>query len=677
MNTNRVPNRLIDEKSPYLLQHAYNPVNWFPWGTEAFEKAKQEDKPVFLSIGYSTCHWCHVMAHESFEDAEVAAALNRDFVAVKVDKEERPDVDAVYMAVCQALTGSGGWPLTIIMSSNQKPFFAGTYFPKHSRYSMPGLLDILAAVSDQWRNNRQQLFQSGDRIAQAVQGRPGQGKEAQPTKESVIAAQSLFAQSFDEKNGGFDSSPKFPTPHNLMFLLRYYAQEGDARSLFMVEKTLKQMYRGGIFDHIGFGFSRYSTDARWVVPLFDKMLYDNALLTMACLETYQITGDDFYKIVAAKILKYVQREMTDSSGGFYSAQDADSDGVEGKYYVFTPDEIIAILGNDDGTYFNHFFSITPNGNFEGKNIPNLIENPKFDQPDERMEKLIPKVYEYRSKRTRLHKDDKILTSWNALMIVAFTKAYRILEDDKYLETARKAGAFLLNYLCDDKGNLRVRFRDGEASGTGNLDDYAFAIWAFLELYSATYDADYLEKALSLNQKLLSDFWDDQSGGFYLTAKNAEQLIYRPKETYDGAIPSGNSVAGYCMVQLARLTGSPELEEAASQQMQFLAGAVQSYPAGHSFALIAQMLTLYPGREVVAVVAKPEDLEKLKQMIGKKFLPNTFVLVIDAQNGEKIRRLAEFAKDYTMLEGKSTFYVCRNNTCSPPVNDLAELEKSLL
>lgn len=669
-------NKLIHEKSPYLLQHAHNPVNWYPWGEEAFDKAKREDKPIFLSIGYSTCHWCHVMAHESFEDEEVATALNRDFIAVKVDREERPDVDAVYMAVCQALTGSGGWPMTVLMTPEQKPFYAGTYLPKSSRYSMPGLLDILAAATDQWHNHRDELLESGDKITQAIQTGSNQNKNIRLNQDSVFAAYSLFSQSFDGRYGGFGSSPKFPTPHNLMFLLRYYKQESDVRALAMAEKTLQQMYRGGIFDHVGFGFSRYSTDERWLVPHFEKMLYDNALLTIAYLETYQITGVEFYKTAAVKILTYIQREMTDSGGCFYSAQDADSDGVEGKYYVFTPGEITALLGEDDGAYFNEYFGIAPGGNFDGKNVPNLIHNSKFSLANERIEKMLPTVYAYRLTRTRLHKDDKILTSWNALMIAAFAKAYRILGDNKYLEIAQKAMKSLLQNLSDGKGNLYVRCRGGEASGTGNVDDYAFTIWALLELYGAGFDAEYLEKALLFNEKLLTDFWDEENRGFYLTAQNAEQLIYHPKETYDGAIPSGNSVAGYCLVQLAKLTGSPKLEEAASRQLQFLAGAVQSYLAGYSFALMAQMLSLYPGREVVAVMENSTDLEELKLLLRKKFLPNTVVLVIDANSETKIHKLAEFTKEYGLKNRKSTYYVCHNNACSPPVNELAELEKSL-
>jgi len=675
MDTNRMTNRLIHEKSPYLLQHAHNPVDWFPWGEEAFAKAKAENKPVFLSIGYSTCHWCHVMAHESFEDAEVAHVLNRDFVAIKVDKEERPDVDAVYMRVCQALTGSGGWPMTILMTPEQRPFYAGTYFPKEPRYHMPGLLDLLAAIAQQWQDNKEQLLQSSDRITAAMQEKAGE-KVERLTRDTIFAAESQFSQSFDRVFGGFGSQPKFPTPHNIMFLLRYHVLENDAHALEMVEKTLQQMYRGGIFDHVGFGFSRYSTDEKWLIPHFEKMLYDNALLTIAYLETYQITGNDFYKMVATKIIHYIFREMQDSTGGFYSAQDADSDGEEGKYYAFTPDEMIALLGESDGNAFNDYFNITAKGNFEGKSIPNLIGNENFEVPDKRVEQLAEKVYAYRLTRTVLHKDDKILTSWNALMIVALCKAYQILGGSEYLCAAKKGMHFILTSLTDGQGGLRVRYRDGEASGTGNLDDYAFTIWALLSLYDAVFDADYLQQALAFQQKMQNNFWDEQNGGFYLVDSNAEQLISRPKETYDGAIPSGNSVAAYCMMKLSKLTGDLQLQEAAYTQLQLMSGAAEQYPSGYSFALCALMLSLYPAREIVCVTKNEADLIQLKALINKRFLPNTVVLVKDQKNAEHVQRLAPFTKEYGFQDDKSTYYVCENNACSPPINDLSELEKGL-
>lgn len=672
---NGAANRLIDEKSPYLLQHAYNPVNWYPWGKEAFEKAKREDKPIFLSIGYSTCHWCHVMERESFEDDEVAEELNRNFIAVKVDKEERPDVDAVYMTVCQALTGSGGWPLTILMTPDQSPFYAGTYFPKYSRYSMPGLMDLLASAAQQWKENRNELLNSGKRIAQALGGQEVK-KADRPIKNTVFSAAEWFAQTFDRRYGGFGASPKFPSPHNLLFLLRYSILEHDSHALEMVEKTLRQMYRGGILDHVGFGFSRYSTDGKWLVPHFEKMLYDNALLTIAYLQAFQITRDGFYKAVAEKTMKYILREMTDENGGFYCAQDADSDGQEGKYYVFTPEEITSILGETDSKAFIEHFGMTQGGNFEGKNILNLIDSPNDDLLDERIERMLPKVYEYRLTRTKLHKDDKILTSWNALMIAAFADAYRILGDPQYLYAAEKAMHFVQNSLTNETGGLRVRYRDGEAAGTGGLDDYAFTVWALLNLYDATYNADYLEQAAELNQQMLDRFYDRENGGFYLSAGDAEQLIYRPKETYDGAVPSGNSVAAFCLFRLAALTGNPDLQETADQQLRFMAGAAQEFPAGHSFALIAAMAALYPAREIVCVVKDDDGRERVKSLMRKKMMPNTTVLVKSAANAGQLESIAEFTKEYHLKDGRSAYYVCENHACSPPVCELEELDKKL-
>nr|WP_319488831.1 thioredoxin domain-containing protein [uncultured Caproiciproducens sp.] len=675
MNKNRIPNQLVGEKSPYLLQHAYNPVNWYPWGKEAFAKAKSEDKPIFLSIGYSTCHWCHVMERESFEDDEVADELNRHFIAVKVDKEERPDVDAVYMTVCQALTGTGGWPLTVLMTPDQHPFYAGTYFPKNSRYSMPGLMDLLASAAQQWEKNRNELFKSGERIAQALKGQTAK-KAVTLTKDSIFSGRAWFEQNFDRHYGGFGASPKFPSPHNLLFLLRYSILEHDAFALEMVEKTLRQMYRGGIFDHVGFGFSRYSTDEKWLVPHFEKMLYDNAMLLIAYLEAFQITETGLYRTVAVKMMDYILREMTDKNGGFYCAQDADSDGEEGKYYVFTPDEITTLLGEADGQAVIDYFGMTHQGNFEGANILNLITNKDYELLDERMERLLPKVYEYRLTRTKLHKDDKILTSWNALMITAFADAYRILEDSRYLATAEKAMRFIKNNLTDGKGGLFVRYRDEEAAGTGGLDDYAFTVWALLNLYDATCNADYLQRASELNQIMLNRFYDGENGGFYLSASDAESLIYRPKETYDGAIPSGNSVAAFCLSKLAALTGNPALQETADWQLKFMAGVAQEYQAGHSFALIAMMNALYPTREIVCVVKDDADFERVRSLFHKKFMPNTTVLVKSAENAGQIEKIAEFTKEYQLKDGRSAYYICENNACSPPIFDLEELDEKL-
>lgn len=609
MHNDIKPNRLINEKSPYLLQHAYNPVDWFPWGEEAFDRARAEDKPVLLSIGYSTCHWCHVMAHESFEDQEVAEAINRDFIAIKVDKEERPDIDAVYMAVCQGLTGSGGWPLTIIMTPDQKPFFAGTYFPKKRRYNIPGVLDLLDSLSEKWEKDKGQIRETANQIVETLQKRHSQQKREDiketnentnmldQAKDIIFKTKENFAHHFDRAYGGFGTQPKFPSPHNLMFLLRYSKLEKDAQALNMVEKTLKQMYLGGIFDHIGFGFSRYSTDEKWLVPHFEKMLYDNALLAMTYLETYEVTGKVQYRVVAEKILEYILREMTSEEGGFYSAQDADSEGVEGKYYVFTQEEIIQLLGEEDGNAFNTYFDIRKKPNFEEGNIPNLITNASFSNEDgvvpDKIESLCQKVYDYRIKRMELHKDDKLLTSWNSLMLVAFAKAYGALGDETYLKAAQRCEEFIVEKLTNSEHDrLYVRYRDGDSAGQGTLDDYAFYIWALAVLYEVTYNEAYLKKALSFTKIMEELFWDQQVGGFYLTAKDSEGLIYRPKETYDGAIPSGNSVAGYALVKLKKLTRLDEISKICEKQLVFLERSAKDYPSGYSFTMMALMMEYY-------------------------------------------------------------------------------------
>ncbi len=673
----RKANRLIYEKSPYLLQHIYNPVDWHPWSEEAFKKAAQEDKPVFLSIGYSTCHWCHVMAHESFEDEEVADIINNYFVPIKVDREERPDVDSVYMTVCQALTGSGGWPMTIMMTPDQKPFFAGTYYPKESRYGRPGLIDLLTTAAKKWKSHRESLVSTSDKIIEALQDQFNVKNEpGDLSKETIKNAFSFFSNLFDPTYGGFREAPKFPTPHHLMFLLRYYQLEKEEKALTMVEKTLEQMYKGGIFDHIGFGFSRYSTDNKWLAPHFEKMLYDNALLISTYLEAYQVTGKELYKTVAVKSMAYILRELTSEEGGFYCAQDADSEGEEGKYYVFTPDEIVMLLGQEDGEYFNKYFNITDKGNFEGKSIPNLIQNKEFDTPNEKIEELSKKVFEYRMTRTYLHKDDKILTSWNALMIVAFAKAYKVLQDEKYLEVAKKAIGFIEDKLVNKDGRVLARYREGEASYLGYLDDYAFLVWALIELYEGTFEISFLDKALGLNQDMIRYFWDDENSGFYLYGADGEDLIARPKEIYDGAIPSGNSVAAYNLIRLARLTGDKKLDALANIQLKFYVAATREYPMGYSFYIMALLFALYPSSELICVLKDNKDLETIKAIVNEKFMPHQTILIKEEKNKEHINTLIPFVKEYGIQNDKTTYYICKNNSCAAPINDAQELSDAL-
>ncbi|MDD2418853.1 MAG: thioredoxin domain-containing protein, partial [Oscillospiraceae bacterium] len=606
MNTTKQSNKLINETSPYLLQHAYNPVDWFPWSTEAFDKSKAEKKPIFLSIGYSTCHWCHVMERESFEDDQVAEYLNAHFISIKVDKEERPDIDAVYMNVCQALTGGGGWPLTIIMTPDQKPFYAGTYLPKNNNYGRRGLMELLEIVVKQWKESPKKLYSAGEEITAAL-SRPVvyPAANSPPSRLPAQKAARYFSRAFDPQYGGFGRPPKFPTPHNLMFLLRFYLLTKDDSALKMVETTLQQMYRGGIFDHAGFGFSRYSTDDKWLVPHFEKMLYDNALLAIVYFETYQVTKTPLYKEVGEKTLSYIQREMTSPEGSFYSAQDADSQGEEGRFYTFTQGEIQSVLGGNDGERFCHRFGVTPQGNFEGKNILNLIENPEYNEVDPDIDGMLPRIREFRRKRAVLHKDDKVLTSWNALMIVAYLKAYRALSEEKYLEIATRAIGFIRSNLTDRQGNLLVSYRDQAAKGRGLLDDYAYVIWAYLEMYEVTFNAEYLDMSRHLAQKAI-DLFADEKGGFFMNAAQSDPLIYRPKEQYDGAMPSGNSVFAYCLSRLSAFTGKPEWSAALEQQLTFYHTPFAEAPYAYSFALLALMQAVYPTKEVVCVVKSPQD-----------------------------------------------------------------------
>jgi uncharacterized protein YyaL (SSP411 family) len=646
---------LIQEKSPYLLQHAHNPVDWYPWGEDAFNKAKSEDKPIFLSIGYSTCHWCHVMAHESFEDTGIAALLNRSFVSIKVDKEERPDLDSVYMAFCQAFTGSGGWPTSIFMTPDQKPFFAGTYFPKTSRGGLIGFQELLSLIQEKWKSNRPELIQSGEKIM-ALLKIPESGGGA--INASLIRdAVAQFRQSFDPDYGGFGQAPKFPAPHNLLFLMDYYEKSGDPEVLEMVEVTLRQMYRGGLFDHIGYGFSRYSTDRFFLVPHFEKMLYDNALLILSYATAYYVTKNPFYREVAEKTAEYILRKMTGSDGEFYSAQDADSDGIEGKYYVFTPEEIVHVLGKDVGTHFNHVYGITEQGNFNGKSIPNLLHS---GTTDTRLVSCLPKLRTYRQERAALHLDDKVLSAWNSLMIAAFSLLYRVSHNEAYLRAAEKAEAFLAKHLCENE-TLFVSFRDGSRGGHGFLGDYAFYVFALTALYEASLDSRFLEKAQRFCNRTIADFHDTQNGGFTLSGKENERLILAPKETYDGAIPSGNSVMAYNLVKLYALTDDKKYGSLLEKQLAFLSTCAKQYPAGYSFSLLALSRYLNPPKHVTAVLKREADRVQLKNRFG-----------LDTD----LSILAHPTPEYPLLHDKMTFYVCKNHSCLPPTNEIPEKNRLL-
>ena len=640
-------NRLQYETSPYLLQHKENPVDWYPWCDEAFQRAKAEDKPIFLSIGYSACHWCHVFAHESFEDNEIAEILNKYFISIKVDKEERPDIDSVYMSVCQAFTGSGGWPTSIFMTAEQKPFFAGTYFPKTSRGGMIGFKELLIAINEAWKNDRTSLFQQSDKIIKHLK------KTETSNDNAKIELISVYRKIYDEKYGGFGRAPKFPTPHNILFLLSYYERYKNIECLQMAEHTLTQMYRGGMFDHIGFGFCRYSTDEKFLIPHFEKMLYDNAWLILAYCKAYSITKNTLYLEIAEKTADYVLREMTWDEGGFFSAQDADSEGKEGKYYLVTPDEIIEVLGKADGEKFNRHFDITSTGNFEGKSIPNLLSS---DPADKSFDVFLPELQQFRKNRYSLHLDDKILTSWNAFMIAAMCELYLVSKKDIYLNAAQKADLFLKSHLCEND-TLFVSFRESKHGVEGFLDDYAAVLFAQLQLYRASLDTDHLKRAKQLCNKVISDF-GDTSGGFYLYGNQSEELILRPKETYDSAIPSGNSMMAYNFVKLYLLTSDDKYKDLADRQLDFISAEANSYPTNHAMFLTALLEYHEPPMKVTVVTDDKTDIKSLSLA-----LPANAVMYL----------LTQPSKEYPLKDGKTTYYVCQGHRCMPPTNHLNEIK----
>ena len=643
-----MPNRLQHETSPYLIQHADNPVNWYPGGEEAFRKAKEEDKPLFLSIGYSTCHWCHVMAHESFEDEETAEILNRYFISVKVDKEERPDVDSIYMAFCQAFTGSGGWPTSIFMTPDQKPFFAGTYFPKRSRGRMIGFQELLEVIHEKWESDREALLRQADELLHHLA--QNQATTTIPSDDLMESAIQIDKRIYDRKNGGFGRAPKFPTPHNLLFLMTFSERYEDEVCLRMAEHTLLQMYRGGLFDHIGFGFCRYSTDERYLAPHFEKMLYDNALLMMAYCQAYAITQKQLYLEIAEKTATYILREITSPEGGFYSAQDADSEGEEGKYYLFTPEEIIRVLGKKDGKALCQHFDIKSSGNFEGKNIPNLLHS---DPENKSFERLFLPLYVYRRERHSLHLDDKILTSWNALMIAAFSRLYQVSGKADYLDAAKRADQFLTENLmnCD---TLYVSYRKGKHGVKGFLDDYAAYLFAQLALYGATLDGTYLEKAKRLYHEVDRQFRDEKHGGYFFYGDNHESLILRPKETYDGAIPSGNSLMAWNLVRLSQLTADESIEQDALCQLDFLAKEAAQYPTGHAMFLLALLNHENPPSKVTVVLDDATDISNLPLQ-----MPVDTAIILQKPTA-----------DYPLKNNKTTYYICRGHSCLPPVNELS-------
>lgn len=647
-------NELIHETSPYLLQHAHQPVNWYPWSERAFEKAQSEDKPVFLSIGYSTCHWCHVMAHESFDDEEIARILNENFVAIKVDREERPDIDNVYMTFCQAITGSGGWPMSVFLTPDKMPFYAGTYFPKDSTRRMPGFRQLLNAISHKWEHDRQSLLSSSDELF-AFMSRKRNAKTVKSTDALIEHAMKQFNAVFDDEYGGFGAAPKFPTPHNLLFLFSCYKKNADKNALNMAEVTLRHMYYGGLFDHIGFGFSRYSTDREYLIPHFEKMLYDNALLIMAYCSAFDKTADKFYLGIAEKTADYVLRELRGPDGGFYSAQDADSDGEEGLYYALTPEEVIAAIGEEKGKAFNQCFGITEHGNFNGRSIPHLTGN--VEDADSFTD-CLHALRKMRKQRHRLHLDDKVLTSWNGLMVAAFSQLARITGSPSYLRAAED-GLRFIQTNSEENYTLYVSFRDGKRSGKGFLDDYACMIFALLNQQQATQDSQYLEHAEKLCERVMSDFFDSENGGFYLSGTENEALILQPKESYDGAIPSGNSIMAWNLVRLSQLTDNPRWKGAAKRQLDFMSGRASDHPMSHSFFLLALSDHLSPPPHITVALSEDDSAAAII-----KTLP--LDAVIDIRSADD--------SQYPLKGGKTTYYICTDGACLPPSNDLSALRR---
>jgi hypothetical protein len=665
-------NELVNEKSPYLLQHAHNPVNWYPWCNTAFSKAIKENKPIFLSIGYSTCHWCHVMEKESFEDLEVANILNGNFISIKVDKEERPDIDTLYMNACNFLTGSGGWPLTLFLDHHQRPFFAGTYFPKHSNLNHIGLIETLEKIKKDWLENKEKLLNTGNNLTKELKKSYTISNLENINMNIQFIAFKQFLQIFDTTFGGFGSSTKFPTPVNLLFLLRYYNKSNDDKALLMVTHTLESMYRGGIYDHIGFGFSRYSTDRKWLIPHFEKMLYDNALLALVYTETYQITKNELFAKVANDTLTYLLRDMLSKDGGFYSAEDADSEGIEGKFYIFKYNEILNVLGNEKGEKFCKQFNITKKGNFEKGNIPNLIGSTNITIDDN----LIEKLYEHRNKRARPQKDDKILTSWNGLMIASLSVAGKIFHNDKYIQEAKNTVNFIFNNLIDSDGRLLSRYRNGHASILAYAEDYSYLIWGLIELYEATFDSNYLEKAIKLNEDLIKYFWDEKENGLFLYGNDSEQLLIRPKELYDGVTPSANSVSTLNWLRLSRLTSDPKLEELALIQFKTFSSYINSNPTSYTFMLCSCLFSTSKSKEIIILGDKNNQRTKeMIDIINNKFSPNITVIFKDKLDN-KILKLLPNLSNYTEVEGLTTAYVCSNNSCLPPITAINELKDIL-
>ncbi len=695
-----MPNRLADEQSPYLRQHKDNPVDWYPWGEEAFQKAKEEDKPIFLSIGYSTCHWCHVMAHESFEDEEVAELMNETFVSIKVDREERPDIDTIYMNVCQMMRGQGGWPLTVLLTPDRKPFYAATYLPKEGRFQQMGMVDLIPRIQKMWENERDQLLEDADEVTSLLQRSVDEsgGTEA-PDAEVLDEAFRQLSREFDDTYGGFGSAPKFPAPHNLLFLLRQWHRTGEERAMDVVMETLDQMRLGGIFDQVGYGFHRYSTDERWLLPHFEKMLYDQAMHVMAYTEAAQATGEARYEQTAREVLTYVLRDLQAPEGGFYSAEDADSPNEEGEmeegaFYVWSVDEVRDLLDEDVADLVIDVFNMTPEGNYQeeasgqrtGKNVLHL-DRPLDAEAEERgmdpgelrstLDDARATLLLHRDERPRPGLDDKVLTDWNGLMIAALATAARVFDEPEYEEAATDAATFVLDTLREDDGRLLHRYREGEAGVQAHLDDYAFLVWGLIELYETTFEVEWLEVALDLMDASIDQFWDEDEGGFFLTATDGEELIVRPKELSDGAMPSGNSIHFANLLRLARLTGRTELEGRADALARWAGRQARSRPTGFTALLAGLQFALGSPREIViAGEQESDDTQTLVDVLRSTYDPFSVVLHRPPGDRPPIAELAPFTEAQTPQDGQASAYVCRDFRCEAPTTDPDQLREQL-
>jgi uncharacterized protein len=710
---NSKPNRLINESSPYLLQHAHNPVDWYAWGDEALQRAIKEDKPIFISIGYSACHWCHVMAHESFEDEGIARLMNEKFINIKVDREERPDLDDIYQRVAQLATGNGGWPLSVFLTPDQKPFYVGTYFPKDSRYGMPGFGTILIQLSEAYKNRKQEIQSATAEFMNALTNSAQDIQFSQERQQDTVsktgrstleeAAVALLHMA-DNVYGGFGQAPKFPNVSNLLFLLRYYDISGVNRFKDFVMFTADKMIRGGIHDQLGGGFARYSTDQRWQVPHFEKMLYDNALLTQLYAELYQISRNKSYLETAEKTLDYVIREMTSPNGGFYSAQDADSEGEEGKFYTWSKQEIISSLDDEkkNADIFCEYYGVTEGGNFEGKNILHITKSTgeiarKYGQTPEGIEQVLQhiskRLFTIREKRTKPGRDDKILTSWNGLMISAFSKVYRITNNPTYLSHATKGIEFIENKIGTSDGRLRRTFKDGVSKLNAYLDDYAFYINALLDVFEVDTNPRYIEKAILYADSMIRHFWDEKQGNFFFTSDDHEQLIVRTKSLYDLAIPSGNSMAASTLLRLYHITRNSNYLLKAEQIMSAGAKAAAENPFGFGQLLNAIYLYIRKPIEITIIgtnMKKPKDLEQMSDWLGRQFIPNSIIALVkdrsqlDGLNkypffdGKKVEnniQTKRISADNGPLYAEHAF-VCKNFSCSLPIHSLEQLQKYL-